>query len=148
MDVKALDVVLKDSAYARPRFNLTLLGVLAAVGMMLAIVGVYGVMSTAVAQQRHEIGVRMALGASAGSIARMVITRGSWLLGIGIVLGLIGASAVARLLARQVWNVAPFDPLAFAVVSLILLLAGLQACFWPARRASRIDPIIALREEQ
>ena len=148
MDVKALDVVLKDSAYARPRFNLTLLGVLAAVGMMLAIVGVYGVMSTAVAQQRHEIGVRMALGASAGSIARMVITRGSWLLGIGIVLGLIGASAVARLLARQVWNVAPFDPLAFAVVSLILLLAGLQACFWPARRAARIDPIIALREEQ
>jgi putative ABC transport system permease protein len=148
MDVKTLDVVLKDSAYARPRFNLTLLGVLAAVGMMLAIVGVYGVMSTAVAQQRHEIGVRMALGASAGSIARMVITRGSWLLGIGIVLGLIGASAVARLLARQVWNVAPFDPLAFAVVSLILLLAGLQACFWPARRAARIDPIIALREEQ
>ena len=115
---------------------------------MLAIVGVYGVMSTAVAQQRHEIGVRMALGASAGTIARMVITRGSWLLLVGHRARTGGRVAVARLLARQVWNVAPFDPLAFAVVSLILLLAGLQACFWPARRAARIDPIIALREEQ
>ena len=147
-DVRALDVMLRDFEYATPRFNVTLLGVLAFVGLMLAIIGVYGVMSTAVAQQRHEIGVRMALGASATTIARMVITRGSWLLIIGIVLGLAGAAAVARLLARQVWNVAPFDPLAFAAVALILLVAGLQACFWPARRAARIDPIIALREEQ
>jgi putative ABC transport system permease protein len=146
-DVRALDVVLRDFEYATPRFNITLLGVLALVGLMLAIVGVYGVMSTAVAQQRHEIGVRMALGASAGTIARMVIVRGSWLLGIGTVLGLAGAAAVARLLARQVWNVPPFDPLAFAVVALILLITGLQACIWPARRAARIDPIIALREE-
>jgi predicted permease len=147
-DVRALDVVLRDFQYATPRFNLTLLGVLAGVGLVLAIIGVYGVMSTSVAQQRHEIGVRMALGASAGTIARMVIARGSWLLGVGLVLGLAGAAAVARLLARQVWNVAPFDPIAFAVVSLILLFAGLQACFGPARRAARIDPIIALREEQ
>ena len=147
-DVRALDVVLRDFQYATPRFNLTLLGVLAGVGLVLAIVGVYGVMSTSVAQQRHEIGVRMALGASAGTIARMVIARGSWLLGVGLVLGLAGAAAVARLLARQVWNVAPFDPIAFAIVSLVLLFAGLQACFWPARRAARIDPIIALREEQ
>ncbi len=146
-DVRALDVMLRDFEYATPRFNVTLLGVLAFVGLMLAIIGVYGVMSTAVAQQRHEIGVRMALGASAGTIARMVIVRGSWLLGTGIALGLVGAAAVARLLARQVWNVPPFDPLAFAAVALILLVAGLQACFWPARRAARIDPIIALREE-
>jgi predicted permease len=146
-DVRALDVVLRDFEYATPRFNITLLGVLALVGLMLAIVGVYGVMSTAVAQQRHEIGVRMALGASGGSIARMVIVRGSWLLGIGIALGLAGASVVARLLARQVWNVPPFDPLAFSIVAIILLITGLQACIWPARRAARIDPIIALRDE-
>ena len=146
-EVRALDVVLRDFEYATPRFNITLLGVLAFVGLMLAIVGVYGVMSTAVAQQRHEIGVRMALGASATSIARMVIVRGSWMLGIGIVLGLLGAAGVARLLARQVWNVSPFDPLAFALVALVLLITGLQACIWPARRAARIDPIIALRDE-
>jgi predicted permease len=147
-DVRPLDVVLKEFVYATPRFNVTLLGVLAFVGLMLAIVGVYGVMSTAVAQQRHEIGVRMALGASAGTIARMVIVRGSWLLGIGIAVGLAGAATVAQLLARQVWRVPPFDPFAFAIVAIILLAAGLQACFWPARRAARIDPIIALRDER
>jgi putative ABC transport system permease protein len=147
MDVKPLSVLLNEWEYATPRFNLTLLGVLAAVGLVLAIVGVYGVMATAVAQQRHELGVRIALGASGGRIARMVIARGSGLLLIGMVLGLAGAAAVARLLARQVWNVPPFDPLAFATVSLILLVAGLQACIWPARRAARIDPIVALREQ-
>ena len=147
MDVKALDQVLNELEYATPRFNLTLISVLAGVGLVLAIIGVYGVMSTAVAQQRQEIGVRMALGATSGSIAKMILARGSWLLVVGIVLGLAGAMAIARLLARQVWNVPPFDPLAFGVVSAILLAAGLQACFWPARRASKIDPIIALREE-
>jgi putative ABC transport system permease protein len=121
--------------------------VLASVGLILAVVGVYGVMSAAVAQQRHEIGVRMALGATASTIAQMVVRRGLWLLAIGVALGLAGAGLIARLLARQVWNVPPFDPLAFGLVSLILLAAGLQACFWPARRAARIDPIAALREE-
>ena len=146
-DVKTLELLLREQAFATPRFNLTLLSILAGVGLILAIVGVYGVMSTAVAQQRHEIGVRMALGAGSGRIAAMVIARGSWLLILGIAIGLGGAAVVARLLARQVWRVPPFDPLAFAAVSLILLIAGLQACIWPARRAARIDPIIALREE-
>jgi predicted permease len=146
-EVRALDVVLRDVEYATPRFNLILLAVLAGVGLILAIVGVYGVMSTAVAQQRHEIGVRMALGATSGTIARMIVARGTWLLVTGLAIGLVGAIFVARLLARQVWNVSPFDPLAFTAVSLILLAAGLQACFWPARRAARIDPIVALREE-
>jgi predicted permease len=146
MEVKPVDVLLKEYEYATPRFNLILLAVLATVGLILAVVGVYGVMSTAVAQQRHEIGVRMALGATGGTITGMVIRRGLWLLAIGLALGLAGAGAIARLLARQVWNVPPFDPLAFALVSLILLIAGLQACFWPARRAARVDPIAALRE--
>jgi putative ABC transport system permease protein len=145
--VKTLDVLLGEIEYATPRFNLTLLSALAAVGLILAVVGVYSVMSNAVAQQKHEIGVRMALGASARTIARMVLARGSWLLLIGVAIGLAGAGAIARLLARQVWNVPPFDPLAFGAVSAILLAAGLQACFWPARRAARIDPIIALRDE-
>jgi predicted permease len=146
-EVKPVDVALREYQYATPRFNLILLAVLASAGLILAVVGVYGVMSAAVAQQRHEIGVRMALGASANTIARMIVTRGLWLLAIGLAIGLAGAGMVARLLARQVWNVPPFDPLAFALVSLILLAAGLQACFWPARRAARVDPIAALREE-
>jgi putative ABC transport system permease protein len=91
--------------------------------------------------------VRMALGASAGTIARMIVGRGSRLLVVGIVVGLVGSILAARSLAQQVWKVSPFDPAAFAVVSLVLLAAGLQACVWPARRAARIDPIIALRQE-
>jgi putative ABC transport system permease protein len=146
-DVKSLDAVLKEEEYATPRFNLALLTVFAAVGLALAMIGVYGVMSSAVAQQRHEIGVRMALGAGAGTIARMIIMRGSRLLLIGLVIGLVGSLAVARLLARQVWNVSPFDPMAFGAVALLLLVAGLQACLWPARRAAHIDPIVALRQE-
>jgi len=114
---------------------------------VLAVVGVYGVMAAAVAQQRQEIGVRMALGASSGSIAGMILTRGSRLLLAGMAIGLVASIIGARLLARQVWNVSPFDPVAFAVVSFVLLAAGLQACVWPALRAGRTDPIIALREE-
>jgi putative ABC transport system permease protein len=146
-NVKRLDVLLQEYQYSRPRFNLTLLSVFAIIGLALAVVGVYGVMSTVVAQQTHEIGVRLALGAGAGTIARMVIGRGSRLLLTGVFLGLCGSMAVASLLARKVWNVSPFDPLAFLIVSLILLAAGLQACVWPARRAAKIDPIIALRQE-
>ena len=146
-DVMTIDRALQDFVYAEPRFNLTLFSVFAVLGLTLAIIGVYGVMSSSVAQQTHEIGVRIALGASPMEIIRMVIKRGAWLLLIGIAVGLAGSLATSRILARQVWNVSPFDPITFAAVSLILLIAGLQACAWPARRASRIDPISALREE-
>jgi putative ABC transport system permease protein len=145
--VQPLDALLREQALATPRFNLTLLSVFAAIGLALAVVGVYGVMSTVVAQQRHEIGVRMALGASAGAIARMIIGRGSRLLVLGIAVGLAGSIVATRSLAQQVWKVSPFDPVAFGLVSLVLLVAGLQACVWPARRAARIDPIIALRQD-
>jgi putative ABC transport system permease protein len=104
-------------------------------------------MSSSVAQQTHEIGVRIALGAGPGNISAMVVKRGAWLLLIGVAVGLVGSFLTARLLAGQIWNVSPFDPITFAAVSLILLIAGLQACFWPARRAARIDPIVALRQE-
>jgi putative ABC transport system permease protein len=146
-NVKTLEALLAEDEFSTPRFNLILLSVFAAIGLVLAVVGVYGVMATAVAQQRQEIGVRMALGASSGSIARMILTRGSRLLVFGMAIGLAGSVIGARLLARQVWNVSPFDPIAFALVSLVLLVAGVQACVWPALRAGRTDPIIALREE-
>ncbi len=145
--IQTLDTLLKEDEYATPRFNLTLLGAFAILGVVLAIVGVYGVMSSAVAQQKQEIGVRLALGASGGDIMRMVLARGSRLLLVGMAIGLLGSFAAARFLARQVWNVPSFDPLAFAGVSILLLVAGLQACFWPARRAARIDPLTALRQD-
>jgi predicted permease len=145
-NVTTLDALLKEEEYARPRFNLALLTVFGGIGLVLALVGVYGVMSNAVTQQRQEIGVRMALGASSGTIARMILGRGSRLLGIGLAAGLAGSIVMAKLLAHQVWNISPFDPLAFALVTIVVLAAGVQACLWPAWRASRIDPIVALRE--
>jgi putative ABC transport system permease protein len=146
-EVKTLEVILRENEYATPRFNLTLLSIFAVAGLLLALIGVYGVMSNAVAQQRHEIGVRMALGASTRTVARMVIIDGATLLLIGVLFGLVASGIAAWVLARQVWNVPPFDPLAFTVVSLILLVTGLQACVVPALRAARIDPIIALRQD-
>lgn len=145
--VQTLEDMLRTEAYATPRFNLALLSIFAIVGIVLAVIGVYGVMSNAVAQQQHEIGVRLALGAHRGTIVRMVILRGSQLLGIGLLFGLVASIVAARLLARQVWNISPFDPIAFLIVSVIVLAAGLQACLWPARRAARTDPILALRQE-
>ena len=146
-NVMTLETLLKEEQYARPRFNLALLSLFGGIGLVLAVVGVYGVMSNAVALQRQEIGVRMALGASSGTIARMIVASGSRLLGIGLLLGLAGSIVLTKLLAHNVWNISGFDPIAFALVTLIVLAAGLQACWWPAWRASRIDPLIALRQE-
>jgi putative ABC transport system permease protein len=145
--VMTLDAMLREDEFATPRFNLILLSVFAAVGLALAIVGVYGVMSSAVAQERQEIGIRMALGADGGTIARMVIARGSRLLLAGTALGLVGSVAAGRLLAREVWRVSAFDPIAFSVVSVLLLAVGLLACALPARRAMRVDPMVALRQD-
>jgi putative ABC transport system permease protein len=145
--VRTLDAILSEGQFATPRFNLILLSIFAAMGLALAIVGVYGVMSSAVAQERQEIGIRMALGADGRAIGRMVILRGSRLLLAGMVLGLAGSIGAGRLLARQVWRVSAFDPIAFAIVSAVLLTVGLAACAWPARRAARIDPIVALRQD-
>ena len=119
----------------------------AALGLTLAVVGVYGVMSHAVVQQTREIGVRIALGAEPGSVARMVVKSGAALLLAGIALGLAGSVFAARLLAQQVWQVSTFDPISFVAVSAILLVAGLQACAWPAWRAARTQPIVALRQD-
>jgi predicted permease len=145
--VVTLDTILRENVHATPRFNLVLLSVFAAVGLALAVVGVYGVMSSAVAQERQEIGVRMALGADGGAIARMVILRGARLLLAGTLLGLAGSVAAARLLTQAVWRVPAFDPIAFAAGAAILLTVGLLACAWPARRAMRIDPIVAIRQD-
>jgi putative ABC transport system permease protein len=146
-DVRTVEDLLQDAAFAGPRFNLVLFSLFAALGLALSMIGVYGVMSNSVAQQVHEVGVRMAIGASPGSVFRMVVARGARLLSLGIVLGLIGSFFAARLLAAYVWAGATFDALTFVGVSIVLLVAGIHACVWPARRASRVSPVIALRDE-
>jgi putative ABC transport system permease protein len=146
-EVRTIGAFLDDFIYAGPRFNVVLLSVFAGLGLALAVVGVYGVMSHAVAQQTREIGVRIALGAEPGSVARMVMKSGAALLMAGIAVGLAGSLFAARLLAQQVWQVSTFDPISFIAVSAVLLVAGLQACAWPAWRAARTQPIVALRQE-
>ena len=146
-DVRTIASFLDDFVYAGPRFNVVLLSVFAALGLVLAVVGVYSVMSNAVAQQTREIGVRMALGADPRSVAAMIVKSGAVLLAAGIVLGLAASVVAARLLAQQIWNVSPFDPISFVAVSVLLLVVGLQACAWPAWRAARTPPTVALTGE-
>ena len=145
-NVATVAQLLKDEEFATPRFNLVLLSVFAIVGLALAVVGVYGVMSNAVAQERQEIGVRMALGADASTIARMILARGARLLIAGTAIGLLASVAAGRWLAGAVWRVSGVDPLAFAAVAALLMIVGLAACYWPARRAARVDPLLAMRE--
>jgi predicted permease len=145
--VQTLQRAMKDGAYAEPRFNLALFSVFGVLGLTLAVIGIYGVMSNTVAQQTHEIGVRMAIGASPANVAQMVLNRGTRLLLGGVAIGLVGSALATRLMAGLIWKVSPFDLVSFVLVSIVLLFAGLLACAWPAWRASRIDPIEALRYE-
>jgi predicted permease len=146
-EVKTEQRLLQDFVYARPRFNLFLFSIFAALGLILALLGVYGVVSSAISQRTQEIGIRMALGATFREVVVMVLTSGAKLVGAGVVLGLIGSLLSVRVLAQQVWNLSTFDPYTFAAASLLVIVAGLLACFWPARSAARIDPILALRHE-
>jgi hypothetical protein len=144
---RTLDDFLSDFSYAQPRFLLAVLGVFAGVGLVLVAVGVYSVIAYTVSRQTHEIGIRMALGASRGDVIGMVLRMGLWLVGIGLVVGLGASLAANRVLASELWGVSARDPLTFAAVALVVLGAGIAACWVPARRATRVDPAIALRFE-
>jgi ABC-type antimicrobial peptide transport system permease subunit len=138
---------LVDSSLIRPRFNMLLLGVFAVVALVLATIGTYGVLSYSVSQKTREIGLRMSLGAGRRDIIRWILARGLKLAVAGVVLGAIGASLMTRGLASMLYGVSPTDMTTFVGVSVMLIVVALIACYVPACRASRVDPMVALRQE-
>jgi predicted permease len=145
-NVRTMDEVVSSSFAAR-RLSMILLNVFAALALVLACVGIYGVISYLVGQRSHEIGVRVALGAQPSDVLRLVIGQGVRMALIGVVIGIGAALGLTRLMVNQLFGVSARDPLTFAGVAVLLILVGVAACFIPARRAMRVDPIVALRCE-
>jgi ABC-type antimicrobial peptide transport system permease subunit len=141
-----MDQVVEEST-AREDFNMKLLTVFAAIALLLAGVGIYGIMAYSVEQRTQEIGIRMALGAEPGSVQKMIVMQGMLLALIGVVIGVAGSLALTRLMSSLLYGVKPWDPVTFAVTAALLTVVALFACFFPARRASRVDPMVALRYE-
>jgi putative ABC transport system permease protein len=145
-NVRSMDQILDEMLSGR-RFMAVLFGGFAALALVLAAVGIYGVMSFVVAQRTHEIGLRMALGAGRGRVFSLILKEGMFLALVGFVLGLFGAYGIGKVMHGMFFNVAAFDYAAFGAVAAALLLAGLFACFVPAHRATQVDPMQALRQE-
>lgn len=145
-DIKTLEEIKTDSV-ASNRLRTTLLGIFAGVALLLAVVGIYGVISYSVAQRTHEMAIRAALGARAADLLKLVIGRAMLLAAAGLGLGLIASFGLTRLLAGLLFNTSPTEPATLIAVGAVLSLAALLACYFPARRAAKIDPMVALRYE-
>jgi len=142
----AMDEIISKSLAAR-RFAMILLAVFAGLALLLAAIGIYGVISYVVGQRRHEIGIRMALGAQRGEVLKGVLMEAGSLALIGVAIGLAVGAGLTRLMSKILYGVSPTDPLTFALVAIVLTLVALAACYIPARRASKVDPMVALRYE-
>jgi putative ABC transport system permease protein len=138
---------LVSASVAQRRFTLLLIAVFAAVALLMAAIGLYGVMAYSVAQRTREIGIRVALGAQGADVLRLIVGRGLRLVTLGVALGLVAALALTRLMKKLLFEVSATDPLTFAGVALLLALVALLACWIPARRATKVDPVVALRVE-
>jgi len=143
----SLDDYLKRFTYAEPRFSLILLGVFAGIGLVLVALGVYSLIAYTVSRQTREIGIRMSLGATRPQVHRMVLRMGLQLIALGAAAGLLLSFGATRVLSHQLWNISPRDPMTLTAVVCIMLVAGLAATYFPARRATQVDPIVALRYE-
>ena len=143
---RSMDEVFAD-AVARPRFLTTLLSSFAGLALLLAAIGTYGILSYSVTERRQEIGIRMALGASRGSVLAIILRYGLIVTTIGLVIGLAASAALTRLLQAQLFNVKPIDPLTMVAVTVFIGLVAIVACLIPARRATKVDPMIVLRQE-
>ena len=144
--ISTMEALISNSV-SRPRFYMALLGLFAAVAAALAAVGIYGVMAYSVSQRTHEIGIRVALGAQRSQVLRLVLLQGAILTGVGIVLGITGAVALTRYMASLLHGITATDPLTFVAISFLLSAVSLLASYIPARRATKVDPMVALRYE-
>jgi putative ABC transport system permease protein len=145
-NVRTMDEVVSNS-FASRRLSMLLLSVFAALALVLACVGIYGVISYLVGQRTHEIGVRMALGAERSDVLRLMIGHGARMAMVGVAIGIGASLGLTRVMANQLFAVSAHDPLTFAGVAILLILVAVAACYLPARRALRVDPLIALRHE-
>jgi putative ABC transport system permease protein len=144
--VQTMDHIVSQSI-TQPRFNLFLLGLFSAVAMLLSAAGIYGVTAYTVTQRTHELGIRLALGAQVGDVLKMILGQGMAVIGVGLVLGLVSAFGLMRLLRSLLFGVGENDPVTFVAITGLLLLVAVVACYIPARRATKVDPLEALRYE-